>query len=97
MFSKYVACDLAYIIGQMSFEVLTVVKMLTLVSWVLMPCGLVDVSIAMRAVAHKATHAPRQFSDLLYVTNCFIPPVVPYLCQDTISYITESHHSRLVP
>jgi hypothetical protein len=27
----------------------------------------------------------------------FIPPVVPYLWQSTVSYITESHYSRLVP
>jgi hypothetical protein len=47
--------------------------------------------------AHKATHAPRPFYDILCVSIWFIPPVVPYLRQSTVSYITDSHHSRLVP
>jgi hypothetical protein len=47
--------------------------------------------------AYKATHAPRPIYDILCVTICFIPPVVPYLWQTTVSYTTESHHSRLAP
>jgi hypothetical protein len=37
------------------------------------------VSISMSGWAHKVTHAPRPFSDLLCIPICFILPVVPYL------------------
>jgi hypothetical protein len=56
-----------------------------------------SISINMSGWAHKATHAPRPLSDLLCVPICFIPPVVPHLCQSTVSYIKEYHHSHLIP
>jgi hypothetical protein len=46
---------------------------------------------------HKVTHAPQPFYNLLCIPICFIPPVVPLLWQSAVSYIMESHHSRLVP
>jgi hypothetical protein len=39
---------------------------------------------------YKATLAPRPFSDILCVTVYSIPPVVPYIWQSTVSYITKS-------
>jgi hypothetical protein len=48
-------------------------------------------------VDDKAAHAPRPSSDLLCIPIGFIPPVVPYHWQSTVSYTMESHHSRLVP
>jgi hypothetical protein len=47
--------------------------------------------------AHKATLAPRPFSDPLCVPIYCISPAVLYLWQSTVPHITESLHSRFVP
>jgi hypothetical protein len=46
--------------------------------------------------AHKATLALQPFSYLLCASIKFTLPVVPYLWQSTVSYITESLHSCLI-
>jgi hypothetical protein len=53
-------------------------------------------SICTCGVDAQVNHEPRPFSDLFCVPICFIPPVVPYLWQSTVSYIMESKHRRLV-
>jgi hypothetical protein len=45
---------------------------------------------------HKPTRAHWPFHDILCLSIWFIPPVVQYLWQSTVSYITKSYHSRLV-
>jgi hypothetical protein len=76
---------MAHIISAWVYEVLSVRKILSnkvtamlLSSWVQVWTGW----------THKATLAPRPFSDLLCVPICLIPPVVPYLWQSTLSCIT---------
>jgi hypothetical protein len=52
--------------------------------------------MSMSGWAYKATFAPLSLFDLLCVPRWFIPPVVPYLWQSTVSYITKCHYSILV-
>jgi hypothetical protein len=63
--------------------------------WFSLLCSIVSVSVWV-VLAYKATHAPRPFSGLLWVPLCFIPPVVPYHWQSTVSYITKCHHGPFV-
>jgi hypothetical protein len=46
--------------------------------------------------AHKVTLTLQPFSDLSCIPIYFIPSVVPYIWQSTVSYIMETHHSHLV-
>jgi hypothetical protein len=50
----------------------------------------------MSRVGAQSTFALWLFSYLLCVSICLIPPVFPYLCQSTVSYITVYLHSHLV-
>jgi hypothetical protein len=44
---------------------------------------------------HKATQTLQPFSDVLFFPMFFIPPVVPYLWQSAVSYITiQTMHSH---
>jgi hypothetical protein len=56
----------------------------------------VNVIIIFEGLAYSETLAPRP-SDLLCVPIYFILPVVPYLWQSTVSAITKSYHSPLLP
>jgi hypothetical protein len=53
---------------------------LSLPRQIILNSRLVSVSVRVRW-AHKSTHAPRPFYELLRVYICFITPIVPYLCQ----------------